>query len=261
MRREVRPITLAPKLRLYQHNLPGRLIVFSGIDGSGKTTLIALTRAYLQKHGVPCKEITLLSRQCRALSYFRSYAADPLIAAQKNFDLVSLCVICFGDRLMTVRTRLIPTLRRGFWVLCDRYVYTAFAELAAIGCPAQDMAAMRALARLMPAPDLAVLADVSANEAVRRIKRRPNEHNRKTDGTHLERLVGSFRSLAAANSLAVVPTAQTAEEAFYDVRYRLDPVIEVWQNSSAQGTRKNRDAAIGPNGGTGLGLSRRKEMV
>jgi dTMP kinase len=223
---------ISTRVELSPHNLPGVLIIFSGSDGSGKSTTISLVRRYLRSRRIKCVAVAALSKQCRNLPYFQSYVADPTCAMRGTVNLPALCLVCLGDRLMTVHTRVIPLLRLGTWVLQDRYIYTSLAELLTAGCTNDEIEAVKQVATRFPAPDLAVLTTVGASEAIRRIKLRPKERDIPLDFTFYDRLVQAYKRVAEENDLITVKTDQSRELVFETLKPQLDALIE--QRSSAR---------------------------
>ena len=103
------------------HEYPGKLLVVEGIDGSGKTTQLALLAKWLSAEGhrvfvtewnssVLVKAATKTGKKKNALT--------PM-----TFSL--LHATDFADRLLY---KIIPPLKAGMIVLADRYAYTAFAR-------------------------------------------------------------------------------------------------------------------------------------
>jgi dTMP kinase len=113
-----------PKNRL---ELPGKLIVVEGIDGSGKSTQIHLLEKWLRFRGLPVfmtewnssetvKEITSKGKKKGRLT-------------PTTFSL--LHATDFADRY---ERNIFPLIRAGYIVLADRYVYTAYARDVVRGC-------------------------------------------------------------------------------------------------------------------------------
>ncbi len=109
-----------------QHNLPGRLFVVEGIDGSGKSTQLSLLHKWLEARGYGVvfsewnssplvKDTTKLGKKKKLLT-------------PATFSLVH--ATDFADR---TEHSILPFLKAGAIVLCDRYIYTAFARDAARG--------------------------------------------------------------------------------------------------------------------------------
>jgi len=147
------------------HEFPGKLFVVEGIDGSGKTTQLALLAKWLSAAGRP---VLLTEWNSSAL-----VKAAAKTGKKKNtltpmtFSL--LHATDFADRLLY---NIIPPLKAGMIVLADRYAYTAFARDATRGV---DRRWVRELYSFAVKPDLAVYfrvpIEVSADRLLaRRVK-------------------------------------------------------------------------------------------
>jgi dTMP kinase len=103
------------------HEYPGKLFVVEGIDGSGKTTQLALLAKWLSAAG---HRVFVTEWNSSAL-----VKAATKSGKKKNsltpmtFSL--LHATDFADRLLY---KIIPPLKAGMIVLADRYAYTAFAR-------------------------------------------------------------------------------------------------------------------------------------
>jgi dTMP kinase len=109
-----------------EHSFPGRLFVAEGIDGSGKSTQLSLLHKWLESKGYGVvfsewnssalvKDTTKLGKKKKMLT-------------PATFSLIHSTD--FADR--TERS-ILPLLKAGAVVLCDRYIYTAFARDVARG--------------------------------------------------------------------------------------------------------------------------------
>ena len=106
----------------------GRLIAVEGIDGTGKSTQIFLLKRWLELQGLRV--------------YFSEWNSSELVKSAtskgKKTNLLTPTTFClihatdFADRY---ERHLLPLLRAGYLVLCDRYIYTAFARDTVRGCP------------------------------------------------------------------------------------------------------------------------------
>ncbi len=107
---------------------PGRLIAVEGLDGSGKSTQIYLLKRWLELEGVKV--------------FFTSWNSSDLVknatSKGKKRELLTPTTFSlihatdFADRY---ERQLVPLLRAGYLVLCDRYIFTAFARDTVRGCP------------------------------------------------------------------------------------------------------------------------------
>jgi dTMP kinase len=110
-----------------QQGFPGRLIAVEGLDGSGKSTQIYLLKRWLEAEGVKV--------------YFSEWNSSELVKSAtskgKKRELLSPTTFSlihatdFADRY---ERHLLPLLRAGYLVLCDRYVFTAYGRDVVRGC-------------------------------------------------------------------------------------------------------------------------------
>jgi dTMP kinase len=141
------------------HPYPGKLIIVEGIDGSGKSTQIALLHRWLLSQGQKV--------------FFTEWNSSALVRRSlrrgKKKDLLTpttfsvLHAVDFADRLTF---KIIPPLKAGMTVLADRYVYTAFGRDVARGV---DNEWVRALYSFAPKPDLAMYFRVPIEVSLQRI--------------------------------------------------------------------------------------------
>jgi len=109
-----------------RHQYPGRLFIVEGVDGSGKSTQIALLRQWLISEGYTV--------------FFSEWNSSPLVkqttSKGKKKQLLTPTTFSlihatdFADR---TEHDIIPPLKAGAIVLADRYIYTAFARDVARG--------------------------------------------------------------------------------------------------------------------------------
>ena len=142
-----------------KHNLPGTLICVEGIDGSGKSTQLAILKEWL------CETVNDVIftewNSSRLISQTTKLAKKKSQLSPRTFSL--LHAVDFADRLDQI---IIPALKAGFIVLADRYVYTAFARDVARGVDADWVRNMYGFAIQ---PDIAVYFKVPVDTSLKRI--------------------------------------------------------------------------------------------
>jgi dTMP kinase len=103
------------------HEYPGRLFVVEGVDGSGKSTQIALLRQWLISEGFSVFFSEWNSSQL--VKKTTSKGKKKQLLTPTTFSLIH--ATDFADR---TEHDIIPPLKAGAIVLADRYIYTAFAR-------------------------------------------------------------------------------------------------------------------------------------
>src|SRR6476659_10078601 len=106
----------------------GRLIAVEGLDGSGKSTQIYLLKRWLEVQG--CKVFFSEWNSSEIVKAATSKGKKRELLSPTTFSLIH--ATDFADRY---ERQLLPLLRAGYIVLCDRYVFTAFARDTVRGCP------------------------------------------------------------------------------------------------------------------------------
>jgi dTMP kinase len=108
------------------HSFPGRLFIVEGIDGSGKSTQLSLLHKWLEARGYGV--------------VFSEWNSSPLVKdttklgkKKKMLTPATFSLIHSTDFADRTERSILPLLKAGAVVLCDRYVYTAFARDVARG--------------------------------------------------------------------------------------------------------------------------------
>jgi dTMP kinase len=107
---------------------PGRLIAVEGLDGSGKSTQIHLLKRWMELEGV--KVFFSEWNSSALVKSATSKGKKRELLTPTTFSLIH--ATDFADRY---ERQLVPLLRAGYIVLCDRYFFTAFARDVVRGCP------------------------------------------------------------------------------------------------------------------------------
>ncbi|MBZ5540879.1 MAG: dTMP kinase [Acidobacteriia bacterium] len=102
-------------------DITGKLVVIEGMDGSGRSTQIALLQEWLESEGFAVQTSGLRR------SYLVGKDIDQLLArnAVTRMTLALMYATDFFDQL---EHRVLPALRAGTLVLADRYIYTLMAR-------------------------------------------------------------------------------------------------------------------------------------
>ncbi|MGA1238066.1 MAG: dTMP kinase [Limisphaerales bacterium] len=138
---------------------PGRLIAVEGLDGSGKSTQIYLLQRWLELQGL--KVFFSEWNSSELVKTATSKGKKRHLLTPTTFSLIH--ATDFADRF---ERQLVPLMRAGYLVLCDRYVFTAFARDTVRGCNAEWV---RGLYGFAPLPDLTFFFNAPLEVSLRRI--------------------------------------------------------------------------------------------
>jgi len=139
--------------------LPGKLIAVEGLDGSGKSTQLYLLKRWLELRGL--KVFFTEWNSSVIVKKATSKGKKRQLLTPTTFSLIH-CTD-FADRY---ERQILPLLKAGYLVLCDRYFYTAFARDAVRGCPRAWLRNLYGFARH---PDLTLFFDTPLSTALGRI--------------------------------------------------------------------------------------------
>jgi len=138
---------------------PGRLVAVEGIDGSGKSTQIYLLKRWLEVQGL--RVFFSEWNSSELVKSATSKGKKTNLLTPTTFSLIH--ATDFADRY---ERHLVPLLRAGYIVLCDRYVFTAFARDTVRGCPPEWVRGLYGFAAL---PDLTFFFKARLEVSLQRI--------------------------------------------------------------------------------------------
>ena len=186
--------------------MAGALIAFEGLDQSGKQTQAETLRDALSASGRTCALLSfpdyatpIGSEIHRALHGERDYPADVMQ------------LLYVANRYETKAT-IERWLAEGRVILCDRYVASTIAYGEAQGL---DREWLTDIQRFLPAADLTILLDISAETALQRKAYGRDRYER--DVELLNRVRESYRAQAASPRWLLIPGDRPKEAVTADV--------------------------------------------
>ena len=139
------------------------LILFEGIDGSGKTTLSEMLLAYLKEKGYD----TVWFREPAASQWGRKIRE--LANLEDSIPIEEELEYFIKDRQWNVKTNILPNLEKNKIVILDRYYYSTACYQGARGLDVEEI--IKRNTAFAPEPDITLIVDVDVDTALQRIKR------------------------------------------------------------------------------------------
>ena len=212
------------------HGQPGRLLVFEGLDGSGKSTQARLLGKWLVARGYRVFFTEWNSSELVSDTIKRGKKKGLLTPT--TFSL--LHATDFADRF---ERHILPPLRAGYLVLCDRYVYTAFVRDAARGCEPDWV---RNIYGFAPRPDRAFYFQVPVAVSLRRklasrlkisyyeagMDMGLSDDVRESYEKFQNRLKREYDRMSGTDGFITIDANRAVETVQADVRRQIRPLIE-----------------------------------
>lgn len=177
-----------PRSTNHKHfnDYPGVFVVLEGIDGSGTTTQARMLSTHLRDLNQPAVfthepsdgPVGMLIRLALAgrlrgpqLDIFDVPDFDQSVSEDDDtiWNMETLALLYAADRMDHLSTRIIPSLKKGRVVVCDRYVLSTLAYQGLTG-DSDDLAWLVSISDRVLVPDLTLFLDVSPSRAIMRMR-------------------------------------------------------------------------------------------
>jgi dTMP kinase len=154
----------------------GRLIVLEGVDGAGTTTHARLLGDALRGLRVPLHLTAEPSNgpigTLLRLTLSGRVVAGGISGSPRPPAWNTMALLFAADRLDHLDSELLPNLREGVSVVCDRYDHSSIAYQSLTGGGPEAIAWLREINRHARRPDLTIVLDVPLEVAAERRRRR-----------------------------------------------------------------------------------------
>jgi dTMP kinase len=197
-------------------NHKGLLIVFEGIDGTGKSTQLTMLADYLWQRGYP----VVTTREPTDGPYGQKIRE--IYTNRENYSIDQELELFLKDRQQHVDELITPALDRGEIVLCDRYFLSTVAYQGARGCAVEQLLERNDFA---PDPDIVLLLEVPVETSLQRITagrgEAPNDFEQKEN---LSRVAEIFASIDRPY-IKKIDATKTTGEVHSQVALCIDPLL------------------------------------
>lgn len=203
------------------HDYPGKLIVFDGPDGGGKTTQARSAQDRLEYAG---KKMLHL-REPGGTDVGEAVRTILLHPQHKDMTLRTELLLYQASRAQLVETRIIPALKNGEYVLLDRFYSATFAyQVIAGDLPKKKAMNVIDFATLGLRPDLALIFDLPPEAGLARCGKRELDRIEQRDLGYHRRVRQGFLEYAQLNpdNTVVIDATRTVHEIQADVQKILE---------------------------------------
>lgn len=217
----------------------GRLITLEGPEGAGKSTQAARIRPRLEQLGME----VVLTREPggtatgEAIREVLLATADGASAIRPRVD----ALLFNAARAQLLEEVVRPALRRGAWVVLDRYADSTLAYQGyGSGVPLDELRALAAFATGGLVPDLTILLDLPIEEGLARKRGAETRFETAFDVDYHRRVRAGFLALAHAEPqrFTIVDAARDPADVARDVLAAVDRL------AVPQGTRSEPNPAL-----------------
>jgi dTMP kinase len=202
----------------------GKFITFEGIDGSGKSTLISAIKERLLKRGI--KEEKILITKEPGGTDFAELLRDVLTKKVDREPLAELFAL-LSARYDHTKRKIIPALREGKIVICDRYSDSTFAyQVFGKGLEYYLVTHLNKIASLKLKPDLTILIELDPKIALERLKDK-RDHYESLGLEFFEKVRYGYLALAkrAKKRIKVIDGSRSFEDVLNDAWSYVEKLI------------------------------------
>ena len=183
----------------------GILVVFEGLDGSGKTTQINLLKDWFEKNNkivYNTKQPTDFYRKDKRV---RDYLDKGIVP-----NMYSIALLAAADRTYQNEAEIKPIHSKGINIISDRYLYSSLAFFKARGIEYEEISRLN---KNIEKPDVVIFLDVKPKKALERIKIRDGENikfEEKDDNTFIQ-VRNNFLEVLPKDTL-IIDSSKSIEE-------------------------------------------------
>jgi dTMP kinase len=201
----------------------GRLITVEGLDGAGKTTLVAGLTRELAARG---RELLVLREPggVELSERIRELVKDPGLAVDARAE----ALLYAAARAQLVAEQLVPLLEAGEWVLLDRFVDSSLAyQGAGRGLGVERIRQLNELATGGLTPDRTLLLRIDPAVGRARIAGRESDRLEQAGEAFFVAVAAAYDDLAAAepDRIAVIEADQPPEQVLADALAAIEPLL------------------------------------
>jgi dTMP kinase len=192
----------------------GKFIVVEGLEGAGKSSVIGLIKAYIEKAGLGVEQTREPggTPMAEAIRECVKHDWEEMVAEETELLLM------YAARVQLLKNKILPALEKGIWVVGDRHDLSSQAyQGGGRQMNANTMKAMSAIALNGFKPDLTIYLDVEPAVGLQRARGRGELDRIEQAGlAFFERTRARYLALASEDDSIVVVNAMNEMPIVHD---------------------------------------------
>ncbi len=206
----------------------GKFITVEGSDGAGKSTQIDFMKHWLTERDIP----VIQTREPGGTEVGELIRSILLNEREANFSDGTELLLVFAARMQHLDERIRPALRKGCWVVCDRFTDATYAyQGGGRGIEEERIAVLERWVQKGLQPDLTLFLDVPVEVSLNRARLRgalPDRFERESAGfKEAVRTAYRNRALADPGRIRLVDAGRPVEMVRQEIEKILAGLIEV----------------------------------
>jgi dTMP kinase len=195
--------------------IPGRFLTIEGIEGVGKSTQVARLSKNLQERGIA----HVVTREPGGTPLAERIREIVLTSRDEPLPPTAELLLMFAARAVHLANHVEPSLRRGQWVICDRFIDATYAyQGGGRRLSVDNIGQLETMVQGARRPDLTILLDAPVEQALGRARQRnagaAADRFESERAEFFERVQDVYRARAAAepNRIAVVDASRSVDQ-------------------------------------------------
>lgn len=147
----------------------GKFITIEGSEGVGKSSNVDFIKTFLEARGIE----VVCSREPGGTPLAEEIRELLLAKRVETVDETAELLLMFAARSQHLKTKILPALERGVWVLCDRFTDATYAyQGGGRGLSMDKISQLEQLVQGDLRPDITVILDIDVEVGLKRASKR-----------------------------------------------------------------------------------------
>ncbi len=209
--------------------MKGKFIVIEGIDGSGKTTQINQLSKWLNEANlIPENNELVVTREPGGTQLGQSIRSLLLDTSRENPpDSITELLLYAADRSQHVNEIIRPSLKKGDWVISDRFcgstlAYQGFGRKLDI----KLIKDLENIATQGVSPDITFFLDIPVDESIKRRISKQDDRIEKEGREFLYNVSLGFKTLSENNKWKRISALNSKEEIISDIKCEIHKLLK-----------------------------------